>query len=95
MSAGKVLFKKMDSDKPAICSILSALHTLNILSVLVEGGAKLLRSFIDAGLWDEIRIITNREMEIPEGIASPELRNAKLVKSEKLGSDTVSYYKQI
>jgi diaminohydroxyphosphoribosylaminopyrimidine deaminase / 5-amino-6-(5-phosphoribosylamino)uracil reductase len=95
LSAGKILFKKIDSEKPAINSVLSALHSLNILSVLVEGGSKLLQSFIDEGLWDEIRIITNREMEIPEGIPSPELRNAKLVNSENLGTDTVSYYRQV
>ncbi len=29
------------------------------LSVLVEGGAQLLQTFIDEGYWDEARIITN------------------------------------
>jgi diaminohydroxyphosphoribosylaminopyrimidine deaminase / 5-amino-6-(5-phosphoribosylamino)uracil reductase len=95
LSAGKILFKKIDFGKPAMESVLSALHSLNILSVLVEGGANLLRSFIDDGLWDEIRIITNRVLEIPDGIPSPELGNAKLVKSEILGTDTISYYKHV
>jgi diaminohydroxyphosphoribosylaminopyrimidine deaminase / 5-amino-6-(5-phosphoribosylamino)uracil reductase len=95
LSAGKILFKKMDPDIPAVKSILTALHSLKILSVLIEGGSKLLQTFIDANIWDEIRVITNRELDITEGIASPDFRNAKLVKSEVLGSDTISYYKKV
>jgi diaminohydroxyphosphoribosylaminopyrimidine deaminase / 5-amino-6-(5-phosphoribosylamino)uracil reductase len=92
LSAGKLLFKKINSEKPGISSIISALHSLNILSVLVEGGAKLLQSFIDDGIWDEMRIITNNELNIPEGISAPEFRDAKHLKSETYGSDTIAYY---
>ena len=95
LSAGKILFKKIDSNKPAIEAVLAALRSLNILSILVEGGAKLIQSFINDGIWDEIRIITNREMEIPEGVRSPDFRNAKLLKSETLTSDTISYYRNV
>ena len=35
--------------------VLAELHTLNIQSVIVEGGPKLHHSFYEAGLWDEIR----------------------------------------
>ncbi len=35
--------------------VLSKLYSRNILSVIVEGGPTLHRSFYDAGLWDEIR----------------------------------------
>jgi diaminohydroxyphosphoribosylaminopyrimidine deaminase/5-amino-6-(5-phosphoribosylamino)uracil reductase len=92
LSAGKILFKKIDSGIQGIPVVLSALHDLNILSVLVEGGAKLLQSFIDTGIWDEIRVITNRELIIPEGISAPDFSKAKLTKTEKFGSDTVDYY---
>ncbi len=95
MQSGELLFKKIDSEQTDIPSILSALHSLQVLSVLVEGGAKLLQSFIDSGLWDEIRIITNAEMVLEEGISSPEFRNAKHFVSEKLSSDTISYYRNI
>jgi diaminohydroxyphosphoribosylaminopyrimidine deaminase/5-amino-6-(5-phosphoribosylamino)uracil reductase len=86
-------FKKIDAEKSDIPSILSALYSSRILSVLVEGGAALLHSFILSGLWDEIRIITNHHLEIPDGMASPDYGNAKLIKSETLASDTVSYYR--
>jgi diaminohydroxyphosphoribosylaminopyrimidine deaminase/5-amino-6-(5-phosphoribosylamino)uracil reductase len=90
--SGNLLFKKINRDA-GIPVILSALHSSQILSVLVEGGAKLLQSFIQSGIWDEIRIITNQEMEIPEGLSSPAFRNAKLVKSEMFGSDTIRIYR--
>jgi diaminohydroxyphosphoribosylaminopyrimidine deaminase/5-amino-6-(5-phosphoribosylamino)uracil reductase len=92
--SGEILFKKMNVGKPDIPSILSALHSSSILSILVEGGARLLQSFIDSGIWDEIRTITNNELEIPSGISSPDFRHAKLLMSESYGSDTVRYYQR-
>ena len=39
---------------------------------MVEGGAKTLQSFIDAGLWDEIRVETSRLL-VSEGTKAPVL----------------------
>ncbi|MDE6099925.1 MAG: bifunctional diaminohydroxyphosphoribosylaminopyrimidine deaminase/5-amino-6-(5-phosphoribosylamino)uracil reductase RibD [Paramuribaculum sp.] len=36
--------------------IVERLHTVGISSVMVEGGALMLSSFIEAGLWDDIRV---------------------------------------
>jgi diaminohydroxyphosphoribosylaminopyrimidine deaminase/5-amino-6-(5-phosphoribosylamino)uracil reductase len=93
LSAGKILFKKLDPSDSEISSIVTALRSLNILSVIVEGGAKLLRSFIEEGVWDEIRIITNNELIIPEGISAPDIGYLKKMHSDTYGSDTVSYYR--
>ncbi len=44
----------VSTDNPqAICD---SLYTKEIQSVLIEGGAKTLQKFIDAGLWDEARV---------------------------------------
>ena len=72
--------------------ILRTLYKLNIQSVLVEGGAKTLQSFIDAGLWDEARVITNEEMIIESGIDAPEIKSFKLIKQERYFSDLINYY---
>ena len=45
-------------------SLLSSLYENDIQSLLVEGGAKTLQSFIDQNLWDEARVITNGKMII-------------------------------
>jgi diaminohydroxyphosphoribosylaminopyrimidine deaminase / 5-amino-6-(5-phosphoribosylamino)uracil reductase len=93
LSAGKILFRKVDMGKDAVRSILSELFSLNILSVLVEGGAKLLQSFINEEAWDEIRIITNNELIISDGVPAPEIKNYDNLILENYGSDTVSYYR--
>jgi len=72
--------------------MLHSLHKLNIQSVLVEGGAKTLQSFIDKGLWDEARIIMNEKLIIMNGVSSPELKDFKLAKQEKYFSDLINYY---
>ncbi len=88
-----LVFKKMPEGKHVPESILASLYEFNILSVLVEGGRALLQSFISAGTWDEMRIITNEEMIIPAGLSSPEIKDAKFIRSESFGSDTIRYYK--
>ncbi|MGN6397167.1 MAG: bifunctional diaminohydroxyphosphoribosylaminopyrimidine deaminase/5-amino-6-(5-phosphoribosylamino)uracil reductase RibD [Mucilaginibacter sp.] len=53
--------------------ILFQLYLQDIQSVIIEGGAHTLNSFIEAGLWDEARIFTG-ETELKKGIKSPEIR---------------------
>lgn len=71
---------------------LFSLYQRNIQSVMVEGGRETLQSFIDAGLWDEARVITNNEMLIEKGIPAPELGNYSYGKEEKYLNDTVRFY---
>ncbi|MEO6221084.1 MAG: bifunctional diaminohydroxyphosphoribosylaminopyrimidine deaminase/5-amino-6-(5-phosphoribosylamino)uracil reductase RibD [Ginsengibacter sp.] len=71
--------------------MVNVLYRMNIQSVIVEGGAKLLQSFIDAGLWDEARIITNEQMLIGNGIHAPELQQSVLQKREQHFNDTITY----
>ncbi len=39
--------------------LLDFLYRQNIISVMVEGGASLLRSWIASGMWDEVRLIVS------------------------------------
>ncbi len=73
--------------------ILHSLFELNIQSLLVEGGAKTLQSFIEADLFDEARIIINEESRIINGIEAPQMKEILLVKQEKYFSDLVNYYR--
>ncbi|HSB93065.1 MAG TPA: dihydrofolate reductase family protein, partial [Flavitalea sp.] len=75
-----------------ILSMLAALQELNIQSVLVEGGAALLQSFINAGCWNEARVIVNETLTIPEGIFGPMLTHATLVKTESLETDRIYHF---
>lgn len=63
-------FIKIDFDENCLSTIIKALYERNINSVMVEGGAKLLTSFIHAGLWDEANIEVSPQL-ISEGIPAP------------------------
>ena len=87
-------YYQLATDSSLIHQVAVALTALNIQSVLVEGGARLLQSFIDEGYWDEARVITNNDLELPGGLAAPVLIDGKLNGRETLGSDSIRYYKR-
>ena len=87
-----VTFYKLSSGEDIISGLLNALYRLKIQSVLVEGGARLLQSFIDQNYWDEARIITNEQLIIESGINAPELKESNLVSINKATGDQVAFY---
>ena len=71
--------------------VLSHLYAEKKQSLIVEGGAKTLQSFLDAGLWDEIRI-ESAPFTVNEGIEAPKLpENIRVVKVEKYVNTIVTY----
>lgn len=75
--------------------IAQAFYNLQLQSVMVEGGVLLLQSFIDAGLWDEIRILTNKDKIAPGGLTAPAMPEAQKVEEIVLGSDVITLYKPV
>ena len=75
----------------SIGEILQDLYARGIQSLLVEGGAKLLQSFIDKGLWDEARIET-APFCLDEGVAAPILKNEQLRSEQNSGGNIVRQY---
>lgn len=90
-SHGGLKFVKIDS-RDVIGCILQKLYEMNIQSVLVEGGAITLQSFIDAGLWDEARVITNVGLRFGDGVSIPVLSNEKLTANLSLEEDIVQFF---
>jgi diaminohydroxyphosphoribosylaminopyrimidine deaminase/5-amino-6-(5-phosphoribosylamino)uracil reductase len=67
--------------------ILYQLYLQDIQSVIIEGGAYTVNSFIEAGLWDEARIFTGKT-NLPAGIKAPKV--AGIYSEEYLsGSDSL------
>lgn len=73
-------------------NMLLSLYEKNVQSVLVEGGAKTLQSFIGQDVWDEARVITNCTMILEEGIDAPEMKNFNLLGQENYFSDKIDYF---
>lgn len=73
---------------------LSHLYEEKKQSLVVEGGAKTLQSFLDAGLWDEIRIET-APFTVDKGIEAPKLPgNLRITKVEKYVNTIVTYERE-
>jgi diaminohydroxyphosphoribosylaminopyrimidine deaminase/5-amino-6-(5-phosphoribosylamino)uracil reductase len=71
-----------------ICKIL---FKNDINSVIVEGGAKTLQTFIDENLWDEARVFTGN-MQFKKGVKAP-MFSGKLISEETILSDILKIYK--
>lgn len=64
-------------------------------SLIVEGGAETLKQFIAKDLWDEIRVETNPNLTVEQGVAAPEIpKNAMLVSSESFDGNTIRVYER-
>lgn len=59
-------------DTQNLFDILADLYSRGLQSLLVEGGAKLLQSFMDAGLWDEI-VVEEAPVCLGDGVEAPVL----------------------
>ena len=88
-----IVYRKIDMNKPVVTEIANALYSLQIQSVLVEGGARTLQSFADDCMWDEARIITSTTGEIAGGLDAPLLSAAELTDELAMGTDEIRYYK--
>ena len=71
---------------------VNGLYERNIQSLLVEGGAKVLQSFIDLGLWDEAYVETGTQT-ISDGIPAPTLKNAARIATRHYGQNTITSYR--
>lgn len=85
-------FYQVTKDVSMAQQVVNALYQLQIQSVLVEGGAQILQSFINEGIWDEARIITNEALMIPAGIKAPEINHGLQTEEKQLFSDKITYY---
>jgi diaminohydroxyphosphoribosylaminopyrimidine deaminase/5-amino-6-(5-phosphoribosylamino)uracil reductase len=75
---------------------LDSLYAHGIQSLIIEGGAKTLQSFIDDNLWDEIRVETNLTMTVAKGTNAPQVpQNAKVIKVQTFDSNTIINYQRM
>jgi diaminohydroxyphosphoribosylaminopyrimidine deaminase/5-amino-6-(5-phosphoribosylamino)uracil reductase len=78
----RVEYIHLDFSQPVIPQMLLHLYNRQLYSLLVEGGARLHRSFLESGLWDELQVETVsvslgngvRPAKIPSGSTVEHLR---------------------
>ncbi|WP_111625559.1 bifunctional diaminohydroxyphosphoribosylaminopyrimidine deaminase/5-amino-6-(5-phosphoribosylamino)uracil reductase RibD [Arenibacter echinorum] len=67
-----IIYEVIDFENNLVTQICDILHKHDIISVIIEGGAKTLQSFIDSELWDEARIFKGKS-QFREGLESPRI----------------------
>ena len=80
--------------------IMEHLYNNKVQSLIVEGGTITHQAFLDAGLWDEIRVETNLstgvEKTVTVGTPAPKLpNNVKLVRHEAYDENIIDTYERI
>lgn len=85
-----VIFESVDFSRSLASQICIVLFKHQIQSVIIEGGAKTLQTFIDEKLWDEARVFIG-STNFKEGVKAPEFD--KSVRREKnINGDTLKIY---
>lgn len=77
-------------DAPVIPALLNHLFEQHIIGLLVEGGAYTHQQFLDAGLWDEIRIWQSPN-QLAGGVPAPKAQG-RLHSTAQHGADTLTTY---
>ncbi len=72
--------------------LFKVLLNLDVQSLIIEGGEKVLTSFIQNNLWDEARIFTGNKV-FNKGVKAPDF-NQKGIKIESLGDSILTFIKK-
>ncbi|HIX55682.1 MAG TPA: bifunctional diaminohydroxyphosphoribosylaminopyrimidine deaminase/5-amino-6-(5-phosphoribosylamino)uracil reductase RibD [Candidatus Sphingobacterium stercoripullorum] len=71
-------------------TIMYQLFLMDVQSIIIEGGSKTLKKFIDANLWDEARVFTSTK-SWKDGIEAPQL-HGKIIQTQAVGDDTLDLW---
>ena len=73
--------------------LMDDLYQHQLQSLIVEGGRQTHEAFLQAGLWDEIRVETNSSLTVDDGTPAPRLPAAVRVRSQQVfGHNTLVCY---
>ncbi len=75
----------------AVEQMLDFLGKKKMMSVIIEGGSRLIQKFIDTNLWNEARVIRSNQYLL-DGISKPVLSNAKPTAEMKVKNDTLTFF---
>ena len=84
-------YQVLDFSQDILPQIMQVLYERKIQSLLVEGGSCLLQSFIDSGLWDDIRV-EHSGVVLQDGVKAPAVPAGYAATFEVWDHNCVSYY---
>lgn len=86
-----VEYIRLDFTKDLLPQLLEVLYRQKLQSLLVEGGSRLLQSFINAGLWDEIFVEKSSRL-LHAGVKSPEISDKNCYTNEIHFGTSIRHY---
>ena len=87
-----LVYYQVTEEVNLVHQIVNALYQMKIQSVIVEGGARFLQSFIDEEIWDEIRVIKNEKLIISNGLSAPVFIDRNADEEIKILGDSIKIY---
>jgi diaminohydroxyphosphoribosylaminopyrimidine deaminase / 5-amino-6-(5-phosphoribosylamino)uracil reductase len=81
---------RINSNENIIAQLLNELFLRNIQSVIIEGGAYTLNSFIESDFWDEARVFTGN-IKFISGVNAPLIEVLPAI-TEKIGEDQLQTF---
>jgi diaminohydroxyphosphoribosylaminopyrimidine deaminase / 5-amino-6-(5-phosphoribosylamino)uracil reductase len=90
-TTGKIKYVKFDKNN-MILELNNFLHSKSIQSVLVEGGAKTINSFLKSNNWDEANVLIGNK-KFNNGLPSPKLTNYSPISVTEYGEDKIKNYR--
>lgn len=92
---GLITYYQVTHDVSLVHQLLNAAVQLNLQSIMVEGGAKLLQSFIDEDCWDEVRVLENTTLNASKGLPAPTMdKPSEISKELALADDRICIYRR-
>ena len=88
---GHIRYIRLDFSQDILPQLMVRLHEASVLSLMVEGGARLLHTFIEEGFWDEARVFRTPDL-LEQGIHAPALTHAQPILSTPLDTDMLHVY---
>ncbi len=88
-----LIFKKIDFEKDIVPQILEELFKEGLQSIIIEGGQQVLQSFIDANLWDEVRLFVG-DKTFGSGVKGPQI-DFNPIKTEIIGNSRLIYGRNV
>lgn len=86
-----VSFESIDFSNDVAEQVCDLIYKNHFQSVIVEGGARTLQTFLDEGLWDEAWVFVG-VASFGEGLKAPRLE-AECISEETINTDLLKYYK--
>ncbi len=92
-----IILEIIDFQKNIAQQICKVLHKHNLQSLIIEGGAKTINTFIAENIWDEAHIFTGSPI-FGNGVKAPNFSkeqkaNILLLSEESLQNDTLQIFK--